>query len=320
LAFLTLLLAVVGLPTIRVGSIGGLANINTLPVSVAMERGFFTELGLEVVIVNQSSIAAACRALISGSLDIGQCTPNEMIPIDRKGGKLVQFDGMWRLENPYYVVTAAGVPSWEQLKGKTVMLSAPKDVTVYLFQRIAKAHGYKLDDFSYAYAGASAARLAALQAGSVQAALLANPTAPLAESQGAHILDSTLSYFPGNDFAGGGWVSSSVWLGAHRDLATAWIRATNKAVAWLYDPANKAAVTQLIATTYKLQNPAVVQRVFESVITTKYFSPTGCTADRAEQGNIRMLVDMALIPPAGYNSADYAPSGYAETAIGRRCH
>jgi ABC-type nitrate/sulfonate/bicarbonate transport system substrate-binding protein len=226
---------------------------------------------------------------------------------------------MWQIPNPYFVVTPAGITTWEQLKGKTVMLSAPKDVTVYMFERMAKAHGYKLDDFTYVYAGSSAARLAALQAGSVQAALLANPAAPLVESTGAHLLDSTLRHFSGGEFGGGGWVANETWLNAHRDVAVAWIRANNRAIAWLYDPANRAQVLATIGTTYKLSNPAVVQKIFDTVIPTKYYNPTGCTPERAEQGIIRMLIEMQLVPAGAYNAAEFAPNAYAEGAIGRRC-
>jgi ABC-type nitrate/sulfonate/bicarbonate transport system substrate-binding protein len=325
LAFLIALLPAVAVAqtppmrTVSVGSIGGLANINTFPLNVAIERGYFKDEGLNVEVVTQASITTICSSLISGAVEIGQCTPNEMIPIDRKGGHLVQFHGMWSFGNPYFVVTKGDISTWQQLKGKTVMLSAPKDLTVYVFERMAKAHGFNLSDFQFAYAGASAARLAALQAGAVEAALLANPTAPLAEANGMHALDVSTKYFPANDFAGGGWVANLPWLNANRAPAVGWIRAINRAVNWIYDPANKAQVIAAIGTSYKINNPGVVQKIFDSVIVPKYFSESGCTFDRAEQGAIKMLVDMQLIPAGTYASGDYAPNTFAEGATGRRC-
>ena len=304
---------------LTVGAIAGLAVINTFPLSVAFERGYFKEENLDVEVITQSNITSSCSSLITSTIDIGQCTINEMIPIDQKGGHLVQFHGIYQFANPYAVMVPSTITTWSQLKGKTVMLSAPKDITVYFFEQMAKAHGLTPNDLTYAYSAASGARLAALTRGAVEATVLSEPVRSLSQTQGMRELDASLKYFPAKDFAGGGWITSTNWLASHRDVALAWIRATEKAVRWINDPGNKNDVLALMVTTYKLPNDGIARQIYSNLISAGFYSPTGCTNLQAFRGNVKMLVDMGLIAKAPDNLAEFAPNTFVEAANGRRC-
>ena len=70
------------------------------------------------------------------------------------------------------------------LKGKIVSVGGPKDITRIFFERMLASGGVAARDVDLIFAGATSARMAALQSGAADAALLTTPYNFHAEAAG----------------------------------------------------------------------------------------------------------------------------------------
>jgi len=75
------------------------------------------------------------------------------------------------------------IRSLQGLRGKTVSIGGPKDVTRIYLNRMLEPNGLKDSDVDLVYAGASSARLSSLESGAVDAAIL--PHGAISTSMGA---------------------------------------------------------------------------------------------------------------------------------------
>ena len=88
------------------------------------------------------------------------------------------------------------------LKGKTISIGGPKDITRIYLERMAGPNGVKPGDYDTVFAGATSARFSALQGGAVDAAILLPPFNFYAESAGFTNLGLTIDYAKELPFAG----------------------------------------------------------------------------------------------------------------------
>ena len=107
---------------------------------------------------------ALIQQLAAGSLDAAQSTGlvDPIRAID-KGGAIA----ILRIEMqapPYVLVAKPTIKSWSELKGKTISVGGPKDITRIYVERMSVPNGVKRGDFDKIYAGSSSARFAALKA------------------------------------------------------------------------------------------------------------------------------------------------------------
>ena len=86
------------------------------------------------------------------------------------------------------------IKSLKDLKGKTVSIGGQKDVTRIYLDRMLEPNGLKDSDVDLVYAGASSARLAALESGAVDAAILTSPYNFNAASDGFPVIGRTADY------------------------------------------------------------------------------------------------------------------------------
>ena len=65
---------------------------------------------------------------------------------------------------PYALLAKPAIKSWSDLKGKTISIGGPKDITRIYLERMAGPNGVKPGEFDTVFAGATSARFSALQA------------------------------------------------------------------------------------------------------------------------------------------------------------
>jgi ABC-type nitrate/sulfonate/bicarbonate transport system substrate-binding protein len=240
-----------------------------------------------------------------------------MIQADETGGAhliTVMNEAVTALQ--YGAMTKANVTSWNDIKGKTVMVGGPKDNTVFYFHQMARAHGLRDSDYTFQYAGASTARLAALKAGAVDVSLLANPADIQAEQDGFHRLDNLLpQYLNGDNYAGGGPVVTQEWAKAHSDELTRYIRAVLKAIAWIYDPANKQALFEIVGPKLNLTQDVYEQTYQVNIAGTKTWSTDGQIKDSAIQGVLDGLVDLGALKSPTPPPSKFYDRSYLENAL-----
>ena len=230
--------------TVRFGQVGNSATL--WPVYAGQSKGFFEDHGIEVTLSDTGSSAGVAQQIVAGAQDMGGAgIPDFVRAID--AGAPIELVASGVAQIPYTMVGDKGVKSWDDLKGKTVILGGPKDVTRYYFDAIAEAKGFKESDFQLTYAGATSARFAALSSGSVGAAILGPPFDARALSAGYVDLGEINKFLPKTPFTG--LAASTSWAEDNPKVITDFLRGYLDSIAWLEDDANRDEAIQILAKT-----------------------------------------------------------------------
>lgn len=241
-------------------------------VYVADKMGYFTQNGLQVDQIVTGSSAANAQQLTAGSVDIGEVSTTQVIQAVLGGAPIVSFIN--RTNNaPYLIIGKKGISSISQLRGKTVIVGGPNDVTLVFMNTVLGAYKMKPDDVIYTFAGGTSERFAALLSGTVDAAILLPPFSFRAESAGYPVLDRVQKYFPVFPFD---TFSSRIdYAKKNPDILTAYTKSILQAVAWLYIPANKAKAAEILAEATNV-SPDDANKTYDFFITqAKYYNRSG---------------------------------------------
>ena len=228
--------------TIIFGIVGKTATL--WPYYVADKQGFLAAHGVKVDLIATGASANVSQQLTAGSLNLGESGLPDFIRAINAGAP-IKIIGGGVATPPYSVLADPSIKTWDQLKGKTVIIGGPHDITRIYFDTMAEAHGLKDSDFTFAYAGATNNRYAALNSRSVAAAILFPPFDFHAEAQGFTNLGSVQRYLRNFPFTG--YSANIVWAARHAATVVSYLKAYLQAVHWLYNPVNKAAAVAILS-------------------------------------------------------------------------
>src|SRR6266851_4332075 len=257
--------------TITVGTVGS-ASANLWPVFIGMKKGFYAEQDLKVDLVYVQSSAQTIQQLTAGALDITMSTGlvDPIRAID-KGAPIA----IVRIETqapPYALVAKAAIKQWADLKGKTISIGGPKDITRIYLERMAGPNGVKPGDYDTVFAGATSARFSALQSGAVDAALLLPPFNFYAESAGFTNLGKTIDYARELPFAGA--VVARSWVSTHKATLDKVFAVHNRSLAWFAEPGNRAEAIKIMMEASKLKQEDVAKS-YDFLRDNAFFETTG---------------------------------------------
>jgi NitT/TauT family transport system substrate-binding protein len=149
---------------VTLGAVGQ-ASANLWPVLIALDKGYFADEGVEAQLFYVQSNAAAVQQVTAGSLDIcmaiGLVDPIRAIHMGASIA-IVRIDVQ---VPPFALVSKPTIKSMKELKGKTISLGGPKDITRIYVERMLEPNGVKPGEFDMIFAGATAARAQALPVG-----------------------------------------------------------------------------------------------------------------------------------------------------------
>lgn len=160
-------------------AVGGAECLCYLPTVLAYELGYFKEQGLEIEMQNMSGGSKALQALQGGSADVVSGYYEHTIRMQVKEGKeITTFVNFARYPGLVLVVSkkAEGrIKSVKDLKGANVGVSSPGSATHAFANFLLSKEGLKPSDISVVGIGLGATAVAALEQGSVDAAVLLDP-------------------------------------------------------------------------------------------------------------------------------------------------
>lgn len=169
-------------------NVGLMASLDAFPIVLAHDRGYFEDEGLTVNLVPFSSAAARDAALQAGEVDAVTADLVAVglfieagLPIRATGGT----DGRFTL------VTNEGFTSIEDLAGETIVISQNTAIDFVLDQMVSRA-GFELDHIERSIVPAIPERMELLREGQVTAAVLPEPWATIAISDGLHEITNTI--------------------------------------------------------------------------------------------------------------------------------
>src|SRR5262245_42910216 len=154
--------------TITAGAIGS-GSTTIWPIYIGIKNGFFAAAGIQVDPVFAPSSNSIVQQVAAGSinLSVGSGLVDPIRAIE-KGAPIA----IWRIDMlapPYALLAKPAIKGIGELKGKIISIGGAKDITRIFVERMLVAKGVAPGDVDYVFAGATSARLSALQSGAVDA-------------------------------------------------------------------------------------------------------------------------------------------------------
>ena len=157
-----------------------------LPLTIAQQLGYFSQMGLELEISEQQSMARAHQAVLAGQADVVCGWVEHLLAQQGKGQNLQSFVLMCRapqvaLGISSKISTGAGLA---QLKSRKVGVLALGSPTHTIAHALLSRAGLKASQMSFVSVGSAASAAAALRAGQVDALAHMDPLMTQLEQRG----------------------------------------------------------------------------------------------------------------------------------------
>jgi NitT/TauT family transport system substrate-binding protein len=282
----------------------------------ANKAGFYAANNLQVDEVVIGSSAGCAQQLTAGSIDIGSVSSTQLIEAVMGGAPIVEILNEITA-TPYFVLARKGVTKVAQLRGKTIIVGGPNDITRLFLDKILMANGVQPGDVTYTFAGATSDRFAALFSGTVDAAILLPPFAFRASDAGYAIVAEVQKYIP--NFLPGGLAVRSDWAKSHSDLLIAFEKSYLQGVLWLNDPANRARAVQFLIDETNTA-PGDAQKTYDLYVgRLRLYSKTGRFANNDFAQVLDALLKSKQITPPVPALSQLYDNRYADAAL-RQVH
>lgn len=237
--------------TVRI-AVGGQSQLVYLPATLAQQLNHYQGEGLDVALTDFQGGSKALEALLGGSADVVCGFFDHVIQMRAEGRKLKAFVTMQQLLGLALVESPAAqnkVSSIASLKGAVVGVSAPGSSTDLFLKYLLAQNGVQSSDVSVTAVGMSAASIAAMERGKVDAAVMAEPAiSTLSRRAGMlHILADTRSVegvkkiFGIEHYPAAVFYSTEEWLRKNPETAAALARAIQKTLQALHENPQLAA-------------------------------------------------------------------------------
>jgi NitT/TauT family transport system substrate-binding protein len=217
-----------------------------LPVRVAQTLGYYES---ERVTVEMSEVAGgtkALEALLGGSVDVAAASMSDAVPLAAEGRDVRGFLVVYTRPAAVLAVTPASsgtIRTIRDLKGRTVGVTTPGSWTHQFLNFLLVTDGLSPADVSTVSVGMSAASVAALEHGTVDAAvLLAGAITTFEERHpGTTFLVDTRTQagarqvFGSEIFPSLSMLAQDRWLQANPEVAQRFVRAVKRGMQWVRD-------------------------------------------------------------------------------------
>jgi len=271
---------------IVLGMIGAGSTVHW-PTYIATEKGFYAKHNLELDVIVVPSNTAMQQQIAVNALNIGVSagSPDPIRAVDKGAPAVIlRVDS---IASPYSFVSKADIKSLADLKGRTVSLDGPKGITRAYFDRVMKPTGLKEGDFDLVFQGATPARLAALQSGAADAAMLTSPFDSYAEALGFKQL--VLVNDVVKDIPFGVSVGHRPWVLSHQDVVRRFFAAYREGVTWFYDPKNRDEAIQ-IALRHTKQKDSDLAKTYDFFRRIEFFNKS----DAVSKKHIENIMDVLI--------------------------
>jgi ABC-type nitrate/sulfonate/bicarbonate transport system substrate-binding protein len=229
------------------------------PSYVAQEKGMFKDQQLDVEIIQLSRPSEAVQALIGGSLNFAWVSADAFINAIEAGGDVAIIGQA--IGNPAFsVVVQPTIKSWSEVKGKTVAVSAPKDGAAIIFRLMAQPNGLKESDYTFISVGTTPNRYAALKSKTVDVAIMGQPQDFIAAKEGFRVLGRSDAVLKNYSFVMIG--INKAWAAKNRDTIARYLAAIQRAVDWLYTPANKQEAIDILLKALRKGERETMERIY----------------------------------------------------------
>ena len=200
--------------------------------------------------------------MIGGSIDIAHPTLYVAVNALAHGANL-RLVGCIVNTLPYSMMSSPKLTGVKELAGKSVILGFRTDVMTLMWRDWVAAQGLNPDSIDQIYDAQAANRYAALANGSAAAAMLNAPFDLRAQAEGYGRL---LDFGPiSKGYAMAVVAARPDFLAANPDAVKSYLAATQEAIDWLYDPANRAEAIAILARDTR-QDAAISAATYDDLV------------------------------------------------------
>jgi NitT/TauT family transport system substrate-binding protein len=272
------------------------ATALSLPHFIAEAKSYFAAEALNVETIEAGSAARVLQQLTGRSLNMAQVATDQTLRAILHGAPIRIIAGA-AANAPFRVVAAKSVKSWSDLRGRTVSVGGPTDVTLYFLRIMARRNGLADQDYDLLYAGGTPDRFAQLASGAVGAAVLTNPVDLIALDQGFVDLGSVPQYLPH-------WTQNNLlvdmrWAAGHRAAVLAVLRAEIEATRFFYEAANRDEVIGILAK-YTRTSVPIAAKTYDLYLRDEVIARGAALSRQGIKANLDALAAMgevAATPP-----------------------
>lgn len=230
-----------------------------LPLYVAVEKGLFARRGLEVQIQVTPNSQAQRDGLVNGKFEIAQAgVDNALALIDVAKKDVVIVSGGSSGLNE--LVVRPEIKSYEDIRGKTVVVDAPNTAFALLLYKMLDLKGIKKGEYGVYPAGACSFRLAAMRVDVNKVAAMMNPPCSTFAKKDGYVSFGMSTDVIGPYLADGHWVMRS-WAKANADTLVKYLQTIIESYRWGVNPANRHEVVAIMAKHLKIDDATAAQAV-----------------------------------------------------------
>jgi len=230
-------------------------------VPVTTRLGLFQEYGLDATVNYIQSGQRTAASVIAGETPIAFSGGQPVISSQLSGGDLVSV-AILVPRFTYDIQVAPNIERPEQLRGGLISSSSRGGTADMALQYVAEQWGMKLDeDVQVLATGGQPERLAALESGNVQAAMVEPPFSLIAHRMGFRtIINLRDSDYEAPSY---GVITTRAYIASHEDVVRRFLRATVAGVHRLKtDP---EGLLPLLMEEYKLDDPELAREMLSEV-------------------------------------------------------
>ena len=224
--------------------IGGAGCLCYLPTMLAHQLGEYKKAGVEVEIVDFKGGSQSLKAVLGGSADVVSGYFDHCVNLAAKKQALEAFVVYDRFPGLTLVVApknTASIKSVKDLAGKNVGVTAPGSSTDFFLKFLLSKNGVDPNSIGVVGVGIAATAIAAMEQGSVDAAVMLDPAVTLLQSKNKDLKilsdtrtqKDTLAVF-GGEYPGGALYTKADWIASHEKETQAMTNAIVSTLKWIH--------------------------------------------------------------------------------------
>ncbi|MDA0159248.1 ABC transporter substrate-binding protein [Solirubrobacter ginsenosidimutans] len=274
------------------------------------KEGFFDKADIDLKIQIIPSSPNIVSAAEGGSLDMFAVATDSAVAAISKGANITLVGGIQRVSALQFVAPK-GTSSGSQLKDATIGATNLTSSDALYAKLFLEQNGLGARDFKMVSVGTFPQREAALQAKQIKGAMMTEPWTTDLKNQGFVVLGGADKAAGANfNFLNAG--ARADWASSHQDVVVRFLKAYKQAVAWLYDPANKAAALKLLTDKPVGLKPDAAQATYDSFLGSNQVLSADLTDTDLTTGI--GLAKKSVAPTATDDPSKYATLSYLQQA------
>ena len=243
--------------TIAYSSVSG----HMAPLWITHDRGFFRKYGLDVQLVFIESGSVTVKSLLSKDVAFAQIAGAGAVQSRLQGTDIVMIAGFLNTMD-YQLMVDKNISRPDQLRGKTLAVSRFGSSSDFATRYALDKYGLKPDqDVTILEIGSQPARFAALEAGKVQAAMVAVPLTLKAKALGFHALADLQML--GLEYQHTGLATTGILMKSRPDLVRNVMKAYVEGIHYYKTHPDESLV--ILGKYLKTSDNAVLMEVYKSI-------------------------------------------------------